>query len=74
MSVNIPYKNGFHFTKDWVICVRDGKYIYGFHVTPKTMSDDLKKQIKDDIFKRTEELCGNRSGNSFITTQINYDG
>lgn len=75
MSINMPYKNGLHYTKDWILRVTNGKIVYGFRVTLKgKISEEQKAFEIKEIIRKADDLCGNRQGNSFITTQINYDG
>ena len=59
----------FEYSANWIIFKRDGISIYGFLVKEK--GTELEKEKDETDY---ENLTGNKQGNAFITTQINYEG
>jgi len=68
--------DGLHSFKNWLLFVRNKQIIYGFRIKPnnKSVNSQQRKLEIKEILKQTDALCGNKTGNEFIKTQINYDG
>lgn len=60
---------GFEFINDWIIFKRNGIRIYGFYVKQKGTIPEKEKEPTD-----YDNLIGNKQGNAFMSTQINYEG
>lgn len=67
-------EDGIHKVKNWIVFSKNKVLIYGFRVTPKGISEKQKELEIREIFRKTDELCGNKQGDDFIKTQIKYDG
>jgi len=75
MNQSKNLEDGLHKIKNWLLFVRDGIIIYGFRITQKDNISEQQKQIEiKEIIREADELCGNKSGNSFLNTQINFNG
>lgn len=67
-------QDGLHQIKNWILFSRNSEFVYGFKIKPKRISKEQRDREIKEIIKSADEFCGNASGNSFLKTQIDYNG
>jgi hypothetical protein len=67
-------KEGINHLKNWIVFCREGRLIYGFRIVPKRIPEAQKEFEIREILRKADELCGNKSGNEFLKSEMQYNG